>query len=85
MREILSNLIDNYLKSFNNVDEGWSRKKILATIIVIVVLVLQLKYIWKTQDFNQLIELSVVDFSSAAVLLGINSFTIAKRNKETKK
>lgn len=85
MKEKLQSVIDNYLKSFNNIDEGWSRKKVIATVVVLSTLIMQVKWVWKTQDFQQLENILIIDYAFASALLGISTIQSIKSNNSNQK
>lgn len=85
MKEKLLLAFDDYIKSFNNVDEGFSRKKVLATIVVLSSLVMELKWTWKTQDFRQMESLLIINFAFVSSLLGISTYEKIKTSKQEQK
>jgi len=84
MKERVNQIIDSYLKSFNTVDEGWSRKKVVASIVVLTALLTQLKWIWKTEDFAQLENILIIDFAFASTLLGVTAIEKVQLSKVKK-
>lgn len=75
------NIFNNYFLSFNAAEDGYSRKKIIATTVVLTVLILQIKYVWKTQDFSQVEALSIIDFGFVSALLGISAYQKVQSDK----
>ena len=70
----LTEIFNQYLLSFNNNDEGYSRKKVMATFLLFTVVIIHVKWIWKTTDFSQLEAILGIDYGFIAVLLGLKAY-----------
>ena len=70
----LKRIIDKYFQSYESNEEGYSRKKIIATFTVLTALALQLKYLLSTTDFDQLQSIVIIDFGFVSTLFGINAY-----------
>lgn len=81
----LKKIIEKYYQSFDGTHEGYSRKKIVGTIIIIHTMLIEAFYCYKTNDFVYLPEMIVVNLGFAGALFGINSnekIKLAKMNSE---
>lgn len=55
----------------------------MATAIIATALALQIKYAWKTVDFDQLQAILIIDFGFVSTLFGINAYQGVVANKKT--
>lgn len=85
MKDYLKHVVQSYFDSYNNNDKGWSRKKILASIIVFVTMIIEIHWIWVADHtFQQLESVLIINFASANALLGIGAIqSIKKKSIDT--
>lgn len=81
MNDFINKLLDGWEKSFNVIDEGYSRKKLVAYTFVLVTVIIELKWAWKTLDFAQLQEILIINTSIITVMLGVSAIEKVQMNK----
>lgn len=70
----IKRIIEKYFQSYESNEQGYSRKKIIATFAFITGIGIQIKYALTTVDFDQMQPLVIIDFSLVTTLFGINAY-----------
>jgi len=79
MKDIVSNLSN----SFNNINLGYSGKKLTAFVITLCCVAAHVKWV-ALGDFKQLEMVLTIDYSFIAVLFGINTYDKKVKKDEPK-
>lgn len=78
MKDIVSNLYNNFLGSLDNQKhKGFSGRKLSAFALIIVVIIVHVKWI-TLGDFSQLEMVLTIDYSFIAVLFGLTTYSSIK-------
>lgn len=73
-------IIERYFKSFDNTEHGYSRKKLLGTFLILSGVTMQFIYIALSKDYSMIGAFATLDFSTALMVLGINTYQSIKTN-----
>lgn len=81
MIQKLKDIFDNYLKSFNSKDEGYSRKKILGTLFSWVTIAIEIMYIIFSTERTYMMEIIIFNGSLITAFLTIKAVESYKSKK----
>jgi len=81
MNDFINKLLSGWEKSFNVAEEGYSRKKLVAYTFVLLSAIIEIKWAYKTKDFQQLENVLVINCSIISVMLGVSAIEKVQLNK----
>jgi len=81
MNDFINKLLSGWEKSFNVAEEGYSRKKLVAYTFVILTAIIEIKWAYKTKDFQQLENVLIINCSIISVMLGVSAIEKVQLNK----
>jgi len=78
MKELFSNLYNNFIGSLNNKkDEGFSGRKLTAFVLVLVVIIIHIKWL-ALGDLTNIENILIIDYSFIASLFGMTTYQSMK-------
>jgi len=78
MKELFSNLFNNFLGSLNNKkDVGFSSRKLTAFVLIIVVIIIHIKWL-ALGDLTNIENILIIDYSFIASLFGMTTYQSMK-------
>lgn len=81
MNSFISKLLDGWEKSFNVTEQGYSRKKLVAYTFVILTAIIEIKWAYKTKDFQQLENVLIINCSIISAMLAVSAIEKVQLNK----
>ena len=73
MKDFINKLLDGWEKSFNVTEQGYSRKKLVAYTFVILTAIIEIKWAYKTKDFQQLENVLIINCSIISAMLAVSA------------
>lgn len=84
MKEVVSNLFNNFLGSLNNKkDVGFSSRKLTAFVLMIVIIIIHIKWL-ALGDLTNIENILIIDYSFIASLFGMTTYQSMKTSIKSK-
>ena len=77
------NILTKYFKSFDNTDDGYSRKKLYAWGLIVTAIVLQVFTVCVYKQLDLATTFVTIDLSTAVAIAGINTYQSLNSNSQT--